>query len=599
MYLLNLTLPIILLITSSLMGRKLGIRGVSLISICGILLLLINNIWMWLEIISNGSTLTIELFNWINCDIMNLRLIFIFDDLSVTMLTVINSVTFLVLLYSYDYMINDPHGIRFMNYIVLFVLCMIILVTSISLPLLFIGWEGVGITSFLLISFWFTRIETSLGGLLAIIMNRIGDTFFLLAIISSILLFGTTDIPLILAHPSQSIDLFLFAILIAAMAKSAQLGLHIWLPYSMEGPTPISALLHAATMVTAGVFLLLRLSLLISYSYKALIAIIIIGALTLFIGGTMALTSLDMKELIAYSTMSQLGYMITIMGLKYTNLSFYHLVLHAYFKALLFLTAGSIIHSILDLQDLRIGGALIRFLPFSYLVGFIGLTSLAGFPFTTGFYSKESIINASFFSHPIWGEYVYIFTLITAFFTVAYSYKFILTIFIRTPNLSLFTFKNIHYYSLHLFLSLFILTIIVLFIGYFSSKWIYLYNLPINFYHLSIPIILKWIPLSFFPIIIFIYTYIKSTSSINIQILSAQYHFKILYASIASLFLALGYRILFKLFDYGFLDLLFPLTGEQLLLFSNKISSNTTADTNSSYYFSFLLTFTFLFLLFL
>lgn len=240
----------------------------------------------------------------------------------------------------------------------------------------------------------------------------------------------------------------------------------------MEGPTPISALIHAATMVTAGVYILIRISLLISYSYYIIFFIIFISSLTCFIGASLAITSLDMKELIAYSTMSQLGYMITCIALKLTHLSFFHLIFHAYFKALLFLTIGSIIHTILDIQDIRFTGSLINYLPISYIFLLIGLTSLIGLPFTTGFYSKESLIMMAYNNnfHSILdlflNKYVFIITLLTALITIIYSYKLIYNLFLNTTKLSLFLFKHLHFYSLNLILSLSILSFITLFIGY-------------------------------------------------------------------------------------------------------------------------------------
>ena len=214
-----------------------------------------------------------------------------------------------------------------------------------------------------------------------------------------------------------------------------------------------------------------------------------------------------MKELIAYSTMSQLGYMVTILGLKFSNLSFFHLLFHAYFKALLFLTAGSIIHTFLDLQDLRLSGGLIKFLPLSFIMALIGFTSLTGLPFTTGFYSKEAIINSSYYSLNYFNQFVYFITLLTAFLTIAYSYRFLLTLFFKTTRLSLFSFLNLHYYSLHLTLSLILIGITTVFLGYFYSKFIYLYNLPLNFYNLNLPFFIKIIPLLFFFLLFFLYYY--------------------------------------------------------------------------------------------
>ena len=238
----------------------------------------------------------------------------------------------------------------------------------------------------------------------------------------------------------------------------------------MEGPTPISALIHAATMVTAGVYLLLRISIIIKISYYSLFIISIIGSLTCFIGSILAIVSLDMKELIAYSTMSQLGYMVCCIGVKLNNLSYYHLIFHAYFKALLFLTVGSILHIILDIQDLRKTGGLINFMPIIYILLLVGLTSLIGLPFTTGYYSKEAIIMMSYNKLNILSHYIFIITLLTAFITIFYSYKFIYNLFINHTRLSIFILKNLHYYSLHLLISLSILSLFTIYIGYIFIK---------------------------------------------------------------------------------------------------------------------------------
>ena len=452
----------------------------------------------------------------------------------------------------------------------------------------------VGLSSFLLISYWFTRIESNLGAILALLMNRVGDVFFILGMVLSFLFFGSVDLLTFLPLPDLNYDLLLLPLFIAAMAKSAQLSLHIWLPYSMEGPTPISASLHAATMVTAGVFLLLRLSLLLSYSYWALILIIIIGGLTTFIGGTLALISLDMKELIAYSTMSQLGYMVTILGLKYANLSFFHLIFHAYFKALLFLTAGSIIHTFLDLQDLRLSGGLIKFLPLSFLMALIGFTSLTGLPFTTGFYSKEAIINSSYYSTHYLSQWIYFITLLTAFLTIAYSYRFLLTLFFKTTRLSLFSFLNLHYYSLHLTLSLTLIGICTIFIGFFYSKYLYLYNLPVNFYHLNLPFIIKILPLLFFIILFSVYFFWKNRFLLNISVMQNGYYYKIFYQAITGYFISIAYRIFYKYFDYGFFDLLSPFTGSEFYSWSQRWSHYL----NPSYYIPLILFFLYFLLYF-
>jgi len=349
-------------------------------------------------------------------------------------------------------------------------------------------------------------------------------------------------------------------------------------------------------MVTAGVFLLLRLNFLLAFSYYTLIFITIIGTLTAFIGGTLALSSLDIKELIAYSTMSQLGYMITILGLKSNNLSFFHLIFHAYFKALLFLTAGAIIHTILDLQDFRKTGALINFLPFTAIISIIGLFSLIAFPFTTGFYSKEQIINSLYVSNTLLSHYSYIILFIGALITIFYSYRFFIIIFLGDIKLSIFSISLFHFFSLHLFFALFFLGFITIFFGFFLSKWIHFFNfLSLNSYSFDIPLIIKILPLIFIFIIILFQSFFKSKFNIKFHILYKQYSFKFFYIFFSGFFYALSYRVFFKLFDYGFFDLLTSITGYYLTDLS-KLHSNWILNSGSNGYFlALLLYFIFIF----
>ena len=445
---------------------------------------------------------------------------------------------------------------------------MIILISNNSLPIIFIGWEGVGLVSFLLITVWFTRFNTQLGGLLAILMNRIGDIFYILGILISLLLIGSLDIISInLGGNNLNLDILLLSLFIACMSKSAQIYLHLWLPYSMEGPTPISALIHAATMVTAGVYLLLKLTHLLISSYYILYFITFIGLLTTFIGGSLAIISLDIKELIAYSTMSQLGYMVTIIGLKGNNMSFYHLIFHAYFKALLFLTAGAIIHTIFDIQDFRKMGGLLNFLPLQNICTFIGITSLIGFPFTTGFYSKENLLNYSFSINTLYSHYAYLILLISAFFTILYSYYFYIKIYLKENKLSLFLLKfNLHFFSKHLLVPLFVLSLITILFGFIFSKWVfinfYVPNIPYLFD--NVPLFIKLIPLFFIFFCFFFIFFISFSFNIPFSLFYQFYSFKYFYQFISGFFFAISYRIFFKLFDYGFFDLIGPIFNKYI-----------------------------------
>lgn len=568
MYLNILLLPLITIIIISIWGRYLGIKGVWNIINLMMLELIIISINLWYEVFINNNLISINL----DIRLLNNKWEIIIDNLSGLMILMIISISWVVIIYTYDYMINDAHIIRFYLYILLFILNMLILITTSNLCILFIGWEGVGLSSFLLISYWYTRLETNLGGLIAILMNRIGDMFIILSMIVSYLLYNTLELNVInILYNSTVNDIFIILIFLAAIVKSAQLYFHVWLPYSMEGPTPISALIHAATMVTAGVYLLLRISILINLSYYSLFLISIIGSLTCFIGSILAIVSLDMKELIAYSTMSQLGYMVCCIGVKYSNLSYFHLIFHAYFKALLFLTVGSILHIILDIQDMRKTGGLLNFMPIIYIFILVGLTSLIGLPFTTGYYSKESIIMMSYNTSNILSHYVFILTLLTAFITILYSYKFIYNLFLNNTKLSIFILKHLHYYSLHLLISLSIISLFSLSIGYILFKWNILLNNNIMFLNHNIILIIKLIPLFFFLISLSI-LYINIYNPIYMRILNIQFGYKYLYIWISGIWLNLSYRILSKIFDYGYLDLLFPRSGEYLYDISSNIS---------------------------
>jgi len=323
------------------------------------------------------------------------------------MLIVVTLISSLVHLYSTEYMSHDPHLTRFMSYLSLFTFFMLILITANNFLQMFVGWEGVGLSSYLLINFWFTRIQANKSAIKAMLVNRVGDFFILLALFAIYFVFNSLDydvvfslVPLMTTYQItignflfSAIDLICLFLFLGAMGKSAQLGLHTWLPDAMEGPTPVSALIHAATMVTAGVFLLARCSFLFEFSPLVLNFIMLIGASTAFFASTTGLFQNDIKKVIAYSTCSQLGYMIFACGLSSYEVGIFHLSNHAFFKALLFLGAGSIIHAVSDEQDMRKMGGLKNLLPFSYSIMLIGSLALVGFPFLTGFYSKDLILE--------------------------------------------------------------------------------------------------------------------------------------------------------------------------------------------------------------
>jgi proton-translocating NADH-quinone oxidoreductase chain L len=447
---LALLLPFFAFFISILFGRYLGTRGAMLITTGSVGFSLLLSCWMLWDIAATGHVHYYSFFSWMDVGSFSLTWSFLFDQLSVIMFFVVTFVSFLVHLYSTEYMHGDPHQTRFMAYLSLFTFFMLVLVSAGNLVQTFLGWEGVGIASYLLINFWFTRTQANKSALKAIVVNRVGDFFLGMAIFLVFYLFKTLEFPVVfsLVHGYHDfyfsildfsvnlIDLVALFLFLGAVGKSAQLGLHTWLPDAMEGPTPVSALIHAATMVTAGVFVLIRMSPILEYSPSVLQLIALVGSLTALFGATVAVFQNDIKKIIAYSTCSQLGYMVFSCGLSNYDVAFFHLFNHAFFKALLFLSAGSVIHALADEQDLRKMGGLVNVLPVTYLMFFIGSFSLAGFPFLTGFYSKDLILELSLSSFSYISLFSYTLGVISAFFTAFYSIRLLYLAFFITPNVS-------------------------------------------------------------------------------------------------------------------------------------------------------------------
>lgn len=373
---------------------------------------------------------------------------FLFDSLTAIMCCVVTFVSSIVHLYSTEYMANDPHLSRFMSYLSLFTFFMLILVTADNFIQMFVGWEGVGLCSYLLINFWFTRIQANKAAIKAMILNRIGDFGLVLGILIIFVEFKAVDYATVfavtpiftnkffnfLSFDFDLISIICFFLFIGAVGKSAQLGLHTWLPDAMEGPTPVSALIHAATMVTAGVFLIVRTSPLFEYTPSILSLVATIGACTAFFAATVGLLQNDLKKVIAYSTCSQLGYMIFACGLSNYSVGVFHLVNHAFFKALLFLGAGSIIHAVADEQDMRKMGGLKKLVPFTYSMMVIGSLALIGFPFLAGFYSKDVILEVAYGKYTLEGHFSYILGSLGAFLTAFYSTRLVYLTFLSRPN---------------------------------------------------------------------------------------------------------------------------------------------------------------------
>ena len=369
--------------------------------------------------------------------------------------------------------LTEKHNQRFFSYLSLFTFMMILLVTGNNYLIMFVGWEGVGVCSYLLVNFWFTRIAANQSSLSALLTNRVGDTILTVGMFAIIWSFGNLDYSTVFAlapyYNENIITIIGICLLIGATAKSSQVGLHIWLPQAMEGPTPVSALIHAATMVTAGVYLLMRSSPLIEYSSTVLVLCLWLGAITTVFSSLIGLYQQDIKKVIAYSTMSQLGMMVIAVGLSSYNLALFHLVNHAFYKALLFLGAGSVIHAVADNQDFRKYGGLREFLPLTYSVMLIASLSLVAVPFMTGFYSKDFILESAYGQYYLSGTVVYFIATIGAMFTTLYSAKVLYLTFLTNPNGPLVSYKHAHEGDLFLTIPLIILAIFSIFFGYLTK----------------------------------------------------------------------------------------------------------------------------------
>jgi NADH-quinone oxidoreductase subunit L len=425
-----------------------GSRAAELITTC---LLMISAALSWVTLVDVGfmhHDARIALFPWINSGDLQISWALRVDTLTAVMLVVVNTVSSLVHLYSIGYMDEDPNRPRFFGYLSLFTFAMLMLVTADNLVQLFFGWEGVGLASYLLIGFWYQKPTANAAAIKAFVVNRVGDFGFALGIFAIFALIGSTDFETIFAPrpglTGKTIDFFgwhadaltltCLLLFMGAMGKSAQFLLHTWLPDAMEGPTPVSALIHAATMVTAGVFMVARLSPLFELAPNAQAVVMFFGATTAFFGATVGLVQNDIKRIVAYSTCSQLGYMFVAMGAGAYSVGMFHLFTHAFFKALLFLGSGSVIYAMHHEQDIRNMGGLKDRIPFTYIVMVIGTLSLTGFPLTAGYFSKDAIIESAYASHNPFAFYGFLMTVIAAGLTSFYSWRLIFKTFHGEPH---------------------------------------------------------------------------------------------------------------------------------------------------------------------
>jgi NADH-quinone oxidoreductase subunit L len=448
MYSLAIFLPLIGALIAGFFGRMIGDKGSQYVT-CGLLIAsAVISVIAFIDIGIMGNTHTADLGAWISSGTFEARWALRFDALTAVMLVVVTVVSACVHVYSIGYMHHDPAIPRFMAYLSLFTFAMLMLVTSNNLLQLFFGWEGVGVCSYLLIGFWFDRPSANAAAIKAFVVNRVGDFGFALGIVGCYLLFDSIQFDVIFQAAPQmvekgltfmgmhfpALEIICFLLFIGAMGKSAQLGLHTWLPDAMEGPTPVSALIHAATMVTAGVFLVARMSPVFEYAPETLAFVTVIGASTAFFAATIGLVQTDIKRVIAYSTCSQLGYMFFACGVGAYPAAIFHLMTHAFFKALLFLGAGSVIHAMSDEQDMRNMGGIRKLIPKTYVLMWIGSLALAGLPWFAGFYSKDMIIESAFAAGTAVGSLAFVFGILAAGMTAFYSWRLLFMTFHGKPR---------------------------------------------------------------------------------------------------------------------------------------------------------------------
>ena len=599
MYLLIVLLPLLGSIAAGLFGRFLGFRGAAIITVSCVLASSFLSCIAFYEVALSGSPCYLKLAPWFFSEMFDASWGFYFDSLTVVMLIVVTFVSTLVHIYSISYMSGDPHIPRFMCYLSIFTFFMLMLVTADNFIQMFFGWEGVGLASYLLISFWFTRLQASKSSIKAMLVNRIGDFGLALGIMALFSVFKTVDFSSIFACAPQfagtsfifcnfkvdTLNTICILLFIGAVGKSAQLGLHTWLPDAMEGPTPVSALIHAATMVTAGVFMIARCSPLFEYAPTALTVVTIVGAMTCFFAATTGIVQNDLKRVIAYSTCSQLGYMVFACGISNYSVGVFHLMNHAFFKALLFLSAGSVIHALSDEQDMRKMGGVVQLLPFTYAMMLIGSFSLAGFPFLTGFYSKDVILELAYAKYTISGNFAYWLGSICVLFTSYYSFRLLFLTFLSPTAAYKNSVAHTHDAPPIMALPLILLAFGSIFVGYLCKDMMIglgsnfwgnsIFILPKNILLLEseyIPQSQKFLPLFFTVLGLFLafivnYTNTKQTYILKTSWLGNKLYYmfnkrwffdKVYNDFIGQKALSFGYNTSFKTLDKGLFEILGP-----------------------------------------
>jgi len=495
-------LPLAGFLIAGLFGRAIGARGSELIT-SG--LLVVSAVLSWVAFFSlalgDQEGFTVPLLQFISSGSLDVNWALRIDTLTAVMLVVVNTVSSLVHIYSIGYMHHDPQRPRFFAYLSLFTFAMLMLVTADNLVQMFFGWEGVGLASYLLIGFWYKKPSANAASMKAFIVNRVGDFGFILGIFGVFMLFGSVSFDTIFANTQNylpgtpesaepvltflgysltthaALTIVCLLLFVGAMGKSAQVPLHTWLPDAMEGPTPVSALIHAATMVTAGVFMVARLSPIFELAPTALMIVTLVGAFTAFFAATVGLVQNDIKRVIAYSTCSQLGYMFVALGSGFYGAAVFHLFTHAFFKALLFLGAGSVIHAVSDEQDMRKMGGLRKLIPQTYWMMVIGTLALTGvgIPGTligmAGFFSKDAVIEGAFAAHTAAGQFAFVLLVIAAVFTSFYSWRLIFMTFHGKARASADVMHHVHESPLVMLAPLYILAFGAVFAGVVFSEY--------------------------------------------------------------------------------------------------------------------------------
>ena len=613
---------------TGLFGRHIGPKGAAIITTSCLILTFFLSLFAFYEVGLMGSPVYIRLAPWVSSEVLLINWGFLFDSLTVVMCIVVTFVSSLVHLYSIEYMSHDPHLPRFMSYLSLFTFFMLILVTADNYIQMFLGWEGIGLASYLLINFWFTRVQANKAAIKAMIVNRIGDFCLIIAILTLYVNFKSVDYATIAAlapfFKTQTVNflnidfnilslicVFLF---LGAVGKSAQLGLHTWLPDAMEGPTPVSALIHAATLVTAGVFLIARSSFLYELAPNGLELVTTLGAATAFFASSVGLLQNDLKRVIAYSTCSQLGYMVFACGLSDYAVGIFHLANHAVFKALLFLGAGMVIHAVNDEQDMRKMGGLKKLVPFTYSVMTIASLALIGFPFLAGFYSKDMILELAYGKFSSFSHFSYYLGTFGAFLTAFYSTRLACLTFLVKPNGVRPVIGFAHETFSYMFIALCVLAIPSIFIGFCTKDMIVgvgsdffgtaIYNNPktlhvfdaefVEFFYKILPVTLS----IFGACLSFVLYNFQSSILFNIKIsslgrkvytfLNKKWFFDKLYNELfGQFFFKFGYTISYKSVDRGAFEIMGP-AGLSTVA-SNVAHKLHKAQTGSLYHYTLLI----------